>query len=310
MLKKFNMTASITGKIFDIKKYAIHDGPGIRTTVFLKDCPMCCWWCHNPEGLQQAPKVIYDRQRCIGCHDCEKACLADAISVTPAGSVTDNRLCTACGLCVDICPANARKMSEQIITVNQLMAIIQEDILFYDESGGGVTFSGGEPLIQVDFLIEALSACGRSEIHRVVDTSGYASKTDVEQVARHTDLFLYDLKCIDPQAHRRYTGVSNKVILDNLLLLHDLGAEIIVRIPLIPGFNDDAASISQIRSFLQPLENIHEVHILPFHEYQKNKYCKLDIPYLADTFSPPRQDYLFKALKAFEQDGYQVKLGG
>jgi pyruvate formate lyase activating enzyme len=304
------MTSSITGKIFDIKKYAIHDGPGIRTTVFLKDCPMSCWWCHNPEGLQKVPKVIYDHHRCIGCHDCEKACPADAISVSSAGLVTDNRLCTACGLCVDRCSAEARKMSEQILTVSQLMAIIHEDILFYDESGGGVTFSGGEPLLQPDFLIEALSACGRSDIHRVIDTSGYASRTDLAQVASHTDLFLYDLKCIDSKTHRQYTGVPNNVILDNLVLLHDLGVEIIVRIPLIPGFNDDVESISQIRRFLLPLENIHEIHILPYHEYQKNKYCKLDIPYLADHFTPPTQAYVFNALKAFEQDGYQVKLGG
>ena len=304
------MTSLITGKIFDIKKYAIHDGPGIRTTVFLKGCPLSCWWCHNPEGLQKAPKVIYDPHRCIGCHDCEKACPAGAISVSLAGLVTDNRLCTACGLCADTCSADARKLSEQILSVGQLMAIIQEDILFYDESGGGVTFSGGEPLLQTDFLIEALSACGRSEIHRVVDTAGYADRTKLEQVARHTDLFLYDLKCIDSRAHQQYTGVSNKVILDNLVFLHDLGAKVIVRIPLIPGFNDDAKSISQIRSFLLPLNGIHEIHILPYHEIHKNKYCKLDIPYLAGHISPPTQEYLVNALKAFEEEGYQVKLGG
>ena len=304
------MNSIITGKIFDIKKYAIHDGPGIRTTVFLKDCPLSCWWCHNPEGLQQAPKVIFDRHLCIGCHDCEKACPAGAISVSPVGLVTDNRLCTACGLCVDTCSADARKMSEQILTVSQLMAIIQKDILFFDESGGGVTFSGGEPLLQPDFLIEALSECGRSEIHRVVDTSGYAGRSDLKQVAKQTDLFLYDIKCIDSKTHRKYTGVPNKVILDNLVLLHDLGAEIIVRIPLIPGFNDDVESMSQIRSFLRPLKSIHEISMLPYHEYQKNKYSKLDIPYLADTFSPPTQECLCNAVKAFEEDGYQVRMGG
>jgi len=305
-----NMTSFITGKIFDIKKYAIHDGPGIRTTVFLKGCPLSCWWCHNPEGFLEAPKVIYDPHRCIGCHDCEKACPAGAISISPAGLVTDNHLCTGCGLCVDTCSADARKQSEQILTVSQLMLIIQEDILFYDESGGGVTFSGGEPLLQADFLIEALSTCGRREIHRVVDTAGYADRTAIQQVARHTDLFLYDLKCIDSKTHQQYTGVSNKVILDNLVFLHDLGAKVIVRIPLIPGFNDDAQCISQIRSFLLPLKGIHEIHILPYHDYQKKKYCKLDIPYLADTFSPPTQAYVLDSVKAFQKDGYQVKLGG
>lgn len=304
------MTALIKGKIFDIKKYAIHDGPGIRTTVFLKDCPLYCWWCHNPDGLHKAPKVVYDAHPCIGCGDCLETCPAGAISSSSSGLVTDNQLCAACGQCVDICSASARQIAEQVLTISQLMDIIHQDILFYDESGGGVTFSGGEPLLQAEFLIEALSACGQREIHRVVDTSGYASKTTIEKVAKHTDLFLYDLKCIDSQRHRQYTGVSNKIILDNLVSLHDSGANVIVRIPLIPGFNDDAESISLIHGFLRPLVGIHEIHILPYHEYQKNKYCKLGIPYLAGHVSPPTQAYLFNLVKAFEKDGCQVSLGG
>ena len=278
--------------------------------MFLKGCPLSCWWCHNPEGLRKAPKVVYDAHRCIGCDDCLETCPAGAISSSSTGLVTDNQLCTACAKCVDTCSASARQLAEQNLTVSQLLEIIRKDILFYDESGGGVTLSGGEPLLQADFLIEALSAFGQSEIHRVVDTSGYASKMTIEKVARQTDLFLYDLKCIDSQRHRKYTGVSNKIILDNLVLLDDLDANVIVRIPLIPGFNDDAESISQIHSFLRPLGGIHEIHILPYHEYQKNKYCKLGIPYLAGHISPPTQEYLFNLVKAFEKDGCQVSLGG
>ena len=304
------MDSLITGKIFDIKKYAIHDGPGIRTTVFLKGCPLSCQWCHNPEGFQKAPKVIYDRQRCIRCLDCLDVCPEGAIALSSAGVVTDNRLCTGCGRCVDVCPACARQLAEQTLTVGQLIEIVRKDILFYDESGGGVTFSGGEPLQQADFLIEALAACGRNEIHRVVDTSGYAGRHTMEKVAGHTDLFLYDIKCIDPARHRQFTGVSNNIILGNLEWLHNSGAKIIIRIPLIPGVNDDPESLEQVRRFLRPLNNIREIHLLPYHDYQENKYTKLDISYLAGHISPPTEEHIFSSAARFEEDGYQVSLGG
>jgi len=305
-----DMASPTTGKIFDIKKYAIHDGPGIRTTVFMKGCPLSCWWCHNPEGFQEAPKVVYDSQRCIGCHDCLEECQANAISASSTGMVTDGRLCAGCGRCVEACSAGARQMAEQTLTVSQLMEDLHQDILFYDQSGGGVTFSGGEPLFQEDFLVEALLACGESEIHRVVDTSGYAGSKTIEKVAGHTDLFLYDLKCMDPVQHQRYTGLPNKIILDNLVRLHETGANIIVRIPLIPGVNDDTESMAQVQRFLRPLKNIREIHLLPYHDFQETKYIKLDIPYQAGHISPPTAAHLDIFAAQLEADGFKVSLGG
>jgi pyruvate formate lyase activating enzyme len=308
--EKHHMVLPVTGNIFDIKKYAIHDGPGIRTTVFFKGCPLFCQWCHNPEGLQMALQVIYDSQRCIGCHDCINACPESAISPTSAGMSTDSDRCKHCGICVEACPGTARQASGQTVTVPQLMETIQQDVLFYDESGGGVSFSGGEPLLQPDFLIEVLSACGRYDIHRVVDTSGYAGRAVIEKVARHTDLFLYDLKFMDSKRHEQYTGVSNKIILDNLKLLHDSGADIIIRIPLIPGVNDDGANLDQICSFLKPLEDIREIHVLPYHDFQKSKYSKLGLPYPAGDIVAPPQSRISNCVKRFEENGFQVILKG
>ena len=304
------MNSEPAGKIFDIKRYAIHDGPGIRTTVFLKGCALSCRWCHNPEGLWNAPKIIYEFNRCIGCGDCMEACREAAISATPTGMSTDRHRCKGCGLCVDACPGGARELTERTVTVGQLVEIIKQDILFYDESGGGVTFSGGEPLLQADFLIEVLKACGHCEIHRIVDTSGYTSRSTIEAVARQTDLFLFDLKLIDSKRHQQFTGVSNKTILDNLTFLHHLGAKITIRIPLIPGVNDDEENLSQISGFLYPLKGIRDVHILPYHDFQKNKYSKLGLTYSADHIVTPTPVRVSISMKQFEEKGFQVSLGG
>ena len=308
--KDSRVNSSPAGKIFDIKKYAIHDGPGIRTTVFLKGCPLTCGWCHNPEGLWGAPKIIYEFNRCIGCGDCIEACREAAISATPNGMSTNRHRCKGCGVCVDACPGGARELTERTVTVNQLVEIIKQDILFYDESGGGVTFSGGEPLLQADFLIEVLKACGHCEIHRIVDTSGYANRSIIEEVARQTDLFLFDLKLIDSKRHKQFTGVSNQTILDNLAFLHNLEANVTVRIPLIPGINDDHENLSQICSFLLPFKGIRDVHILPYHDYQKNKYGKLGMEYTADDIVAPTPERVSNSLKQFEEKGFQVSIGG
>jgi len=304
------MNSEPSGIIFDIKKYAIHDGPGIRTTVFFKGCPMFCWWCHNPEGLWSAPKIIYDFKRCLGCCDCVQACPEGVISATPAGMSTDHRRCKGCGVCADVCPAGARQVTERRVTVSQLVETIKEDVILYDASGGGVTFSGGEPLLQADFLIEVLKACARCDIHRVVDTSGYAQRSIIEAAARETDLFLFDLKLIDARRHEKFTGVPNKIILDNLTFLNHLGADITIRIPLIPGINDDDDNLLEICNFLYPFDSIREVHILPYHDYQKNKYSKLGIPYRADPIAAPKQERISAFVKQFEQTGFRVSLGG
>lgn len=305
-----DMVSELTGKIFDIKRYAIHDGPGIRTTVFLKGCPLSCPWCHNPEGLWNAPTIIYEFKRCIGCGECIEGCPEAAISIASAGVATDSHRCKSCGVCVDRCPTGARELTERTVTPGQLMDIIKKDAIFYDASGGGVTFSGGEPLLQADFLIEVLDECGRYEIHRAVDTSGYSDKVTLRAVAQRTELFLFDLKLIDSNRHKQLTGVSSKTILDNLTFLYDLGANITIRIPLIPGINDDHENLNQICALLAALPRIREVHILPYHDFQKSKYTKFGMPYNVDNLVTPDPDRLSLLLKQFKDRDFQVSLGG
>lgn len=304
------MVSERTGRIFDIKRYAIHDGPGIRTTVFLKGCPLACPWCHNPEGLSKAPKVAFEYKRCIGCGTCIEICPEAAISRTKVGMATDSRRCKGCGDCVNQCPACARELIERSLTPRQLLEIIKKDTIFYDESGGGVTFSGGEPLLQAGFLIDILDRCGHSEIHRAVDTSGYSDKATIEKVAQRTDLFLYDLKLIDSNRHRQLTGVPSETIIDNFKFLYSLGANITIRLPLIPGINDDHKNIKQICDFLSDFPNCQDIHVLPYHDYQKEKYIKLGLDYPANNIAEVHQEKIALPLQRFREKGFKVRLGG
>jgi pyruvate formate lyase activating enzyme len=299
-----------TGTIFDIKKYALHDGPGIRTTVFLKGCPLSCWWCHNPEGLSITPQVVYNREKCIGCGECVAACPENALSIAPQGIETDFARCQHHGTCALICPAEARESAGQIISVQALVDIIAKDIAFYDQSGGGVTFSGGEPLFQPEFLMAALDACHGQNIHCALDTTGYTNLPTLREVARRTDLFLYDLKMMDRKKHKHHTGVSNEIILQNLAFLADTGVQIIVRIPLIPGINDDHENIDQTGKFVAALPGDQKVHILPYHDFQKTKYSKFAIPYRAENILPPTNQQVAAVVNRLEKFGLDVIIGG
>lgn len=298
------------GIIFDIKKYAIHDGPGIRTSVFFKGCPLSCLWCHNPEGISGRPHLIYRRDRCIGCSECINACPNEAISLTLEGIETDSSLCKLCGICAEVCPAEAREFIGQTIETAHLVQIIEKDVPFFDESCGGVTFSGGEPLLQAAFLLHLLDACGRRGIHRTVDTSGYADTTTIMAVAEKTDLFLFDLKVMDREKHERFTGVSNEKILSNLTLLAKKGANISIRIPLIPGINDDERNIEQTAAFVEKLPNIHAIHILPYHDAARNKYEKLDMDYHLGALEAPHESLIETILERFTRAGLEARIGG
>jgi pyruvate formate lyase activating enzyme len=299
-----------TGIIFDIKKYAIHDGPGIRTTVFFKGCPLTCGWCHNPEGLKAEKQRMYQVDRCIGCEECVHACPEDAVTLAEAGIVSDQNRCIRCGTCAATCPSQAMEFAGSEMTADQVMARITKDVLFYDESGGGVTFSGGEPLMQADFLCDLLDACGDLNIHRTVDTTGYADAEVIARVARRTDLFLYDLKHMDSDRHRKYTGVSNRRILDNLKFLCAQSAGIQIRMPVIPGFNDDKKNIERTGAFLAAHHPLGKVNLLPLHLNGCAKNKRLGMTRPKDTLHLPSPEILHAITARLEGHGLEITIGG
>ncbi|MBC7222650.1 glycyl-radical enzyme activating protein, partial [Candidatus Bipolaricaulota bacterium] len=226
-----------TGIIFDIQRFSVHDGPGIRTTVFLKGCPLRCRWCHNPEGISPHPELMFFDYKCLGCCTCARVCPQKAIIFPEAWGENGKSLpqlarekCTGCGLCAEACPSGAWRLVGQRITVEELVSVLERDLLLYDRSAGGVTFSGGEPLFQPEFLLAALKACKDLGIHTAVDTSGFAPAPLFERIASFVDLFLFDLKPMDEEEHRRYTGASNRPIHENLRVLVRLGKRVTVRV--------------------------------------------------------------------------------
>ncbi len=267
-----------SGVIFDIRRYSIHDGPGIRTAVFLKGCPLRCWWCHNPESQSPEPEMIVRESRCIRCGACVEACPEDAIT-WDGGPVTNWDRCERCGTCADACFADARERIGREMTVDQVMAEIERDIAFYDESGGGVTLSGGEPLAQPEFTLALLQACKAREIHMALDTCGFASWSVLDQVRPYVDLFLYDLKLMDDARHREVTGASVGPILANLRALSERGHAIRLRVPVIPDVNDDDASIRQIAAFAASLPRLDGIDLLPYHTTAADKYARMNKPY-------------------------------
>jgi pyruvate formate lyase activating enzyme len=300
----------ITGVIFDIKRYAIHDGPGIRTTVFFKGCPLACRWCHNPESQSAAAEMILRAGRCIGCKACLAACARGAISWSDAGPVTDRSKCVACGDCALACYPGAREHVGRVLSVEETMAPIERDRPFYEESGGGVTFSGGEPLAQPEFLGALLAACRAAGIHTALDTCGYAPWEVIDRIRGDVDLFLYDLKLLDDERHRELTGVSNRLILDNLRELSARGQRIVLRLPVIPGVNDDPATIDTIGAFAKSLPHLEEIDILPYNRMGIDKYARLDRPYRLAAAAPFSDETMRGIAGRLGALGLPVRVGG
>jgi len=297
--------------IFDIKRYAINDGPGIRIVIFLKGCNLNCAWCHNPESISSEKERMYAPAKCIKCGTCVMACTEMAITLTPEGIVTNTDLCKMCGRCAEVCPTKAIELSGKPQTVDQIMGEIEKERIFFDQSGGGVTFSGGEPLLHHQFLIELLDECGRRGIHRGVDTAGLANTEKLLEVAKRTDLFLYDLKMMDLERHQKWTGVSNEKILENLKVLAETGANIIIRIPLIGGVNDDAENMTETARFVSALAGEKkEVNLLPYHKIAQTKYGKLGRPDEFRLLEEPTKEVQLRAISIFQEYGISASIGG
>ena len=299
------------GLIFDVKKYAIHDGEGIRTTVFFKGCPLNCFWCHNPEGISAEKELMYKESKCIFCLDCIGICDVKAISENEKSININREKCTLCGDCAGICPSGAIEIVGKEVNPEEIFQEINKDLIFYDESGGGVTFSGGEPMLQINFLDSILTMCRETGISTFLDTSGYADKKDFEKIIDKVDTFLYDIKCVENSRHEKMTGVSNKIILENLKMLSESNSDIIIRYPLIPGFNDSDDDIDLLIDKMNSYDNIKKINLLPYHKIGTAKYIGFSKSFniLEKTAEP--SDRLIKNIQSRLKDaGFFVKIGG
>ena len=299
----------VTGLIFDIKKFAVHDGPGIRTTVFMKGCPLRCWWCHNPESISPKPQVVFFENKCIGCKRCFEACPTGALRLEADRRVYDREACVLCGKCTQACYAEAQVMEGRRVTVEEALAEVEKDRPFYDNSGGGMTVSGGEPMLQKDFTLELFRQAKAAGLHTAIDTSGHAQWDDLRQVLEYVDLVLFDMKDMDPEKHKQFTGVDNKLILENATRIRDLGKRMMLRIPIIPSCNARLDNMQAAAAFFRDFPNLEYVELLPYHRLGQGKWERLDLTYRLKHIQTPGEDALAELQKPFEQAGMQVRRG-
>jgi len=301
------------GVVFNIQRYSIHDGPGIRTTVFLKGCPLSCLWCQNPESQSIKPEIFYNVERCVGCGKCITVCPAKAIEMGDAKVITDRNICTGCGSCVDACPEEARELMGKYMTVEEVVEEVMKDDIFYQRSGGGVTLSGGEPFTQWKFSANILKHCKEKSAHTAIETCGYAPWKTMEQVLQYTDLVLYDLKHMDPKEHMKLTGVSNELILENVRRIwHERHIPIWIRVPVIPGYNDSPANIDALAGFVvNELSPFLQIHLLPYHRLGESKVQQLEKPGPKLSADPPDEAHMQSLKEIVEARGLKkVFIGG
>lgn len=297
------------GTVFNIQKYSIHDGPGVRTTVFLKGCPLRCLWCHNPEGLAARPELIYREYKCMGCGMCVKTCPNGALSINEGLVTVDDSLCKRCGSCSEVCPTGAMELAGTEMSADEVVKKISRDVLFYERSGGGVTFSGGEPLMQPDFLLELLKKCKEEDMNTVLDTTGYAAPEVIRKVIPYVDLFLYDLKAADTERHRRLTGVDNTVIISNLREIAAAGGKVVIRMPIIPGLNDDEENILACCDIIGSLGTDPIVNLLPYHNISGEKYRRVHREYTIPDIEAPTDEHMEELRKLMTSRGIDARVG-
>lgn len=288
------------GLAFNVQRFSVHDGPGLRTTVFLKGCPARCPWCHNPESQSHAPELLTFPEHCIDCGTCRTVC--------PHG--TDPAECTACGTCADACPANARQLAGEEMSVDEVMELVTRDRVFYEESGGGVTFSGGEPFAQPAFLRALLIAAKREGLSTAVDTCGFAGRGLLLELAPLVDLFLYDLKMLDPERHLRVIGVPLAPILSNLEALAKTSRAVWLRVPIVPSFTDHDADLDAIARLAASLRSVRQVSLLPYHATGAGKFRRLHKDYELAHIAPPDRDRMEHIAGLFRARGLDARIGG
>lgn len=277
------------GIVFDIQRMSVHDGPGIRTTVFLKGCPLRCLWCHNPESKHRRPELAFYENLCIGCGDCLEACPNRCHTLVDGEHRIDRTACVQCGACERVC-TGALKIVGRESTVQEVMREVMKDVRFYKTSGGGMTVSGGEPLMQADFAIALLRAAKEEGLHTCVETAGHVQKEALMEAAPLVDLFLFDVKETDPERHREYTGVDNRRILENLFALDAAGRPLIMRCPIIPGLNDRDEHLKSVAELANRLNHVQAIHIEPYNSFGEGKSRSIGVDYALHGIEMPEDE--------------------
>ncbi len=296
------------GIVFDIQNYAIYDGPGIRTIIFLKGCPLKCEWCQNPESQKLNPQISYFKEKCQLCEICVNACPNNALQLLNDEIKRDKALCITCGICSEKCPNQVMEIVGRNISVEEILEIVLKDKPFYENSSGGATISGGEPTMQINFLLDLLKALKKQGIHTAIETCGYFNEDLIVELVKYVDLFLFDIKLIDNEKHKEFTGVFNEKILTNFSkIFSKVGSErILTRIPLIPGVNTDVSTIRQIISFLHEIEYNGQIHLMPYNKLTKTKYQKVGMGDLFKDMGDLTDENLNEITMLFEQNSYDV----
>ncbi len=299
------------GLVYNIERFAIHDGPGIRTLVYMKGCPIRCLWCSSPQSQKALPEILYNEPNCKRCGQCLKACTTEAVTLSEEEGVSINgELCTSCGLCAEACCNQALELTGKYMTVEELFREIERDSPFYRRSNGGVTVGGGEPTMQHEFVAELVKMCKRRYIHTTIETCGYVKWEYLRELLKYLDLVFFDIKHMDALAHRKLTGVSNELILENARRASALGP-MIIRIPVVPGCNDSDENILATARFAAELgENFKRIELLPYHQFGTPTYGRLRLEYKLKDVEPPSDSHMKRLKEHVESCGVSARIGG